>query len=519
MTADSSTDPTAAARPRFLRPLVDRVARLPASVHTKLLSGFMVIALLMLAMGALSIVVLQRVDGQVERLSELHEQSDDARQLIYDVTAQSHFRAMAIADLDDPGWTAKISAAKDRFDANLAELRTIALAAPPAFFDELAAINEVYRESGEEVTGLFEAGDYDATLALHIADEHEISHDLEDRLNALIADSETLLAQETADFESDRSFLVAAIAGFSGVSLLAALGLGAILSWSLINPVRRVDEALEVIADGDFRPRVQVPNRDEFGTLTANLNRTTVHLATLYGDLEELNQNLEALVAAKVLELERANELKRYMAPQLAESILAGDIEVSLGTSRKYLTTFFSDIRDFTEISERMAPEDLVGELNEYLDAMTELVFAHGGTLDKYIGDAVMVFFGNPIEQEDHADRAVRMAMDMQVRMAELQEGWRQRYGEGFAIGIGISTGWVTVGNIGSAVRSDYTVLGNEVNVASRLADRAEGGEILLTGETLAASRTVFAATLVDQVAMKGVKRSVEVYRLDAPAG
>ena len=206
-----------------------------------------------------------------------------------------------------------------------------------------------------------------------------------------------------------------------------------------------------------------MPNRDEFGNLTKNLNRTSEELSTLYQDLESLNANLQETVDAKVQELERASRLKRYLSPSLAESIVAGERDVTLAPKRKFLTTFFSDVRGFTSASERMEPEELVDELNDYLSEMTEIVFRQGGTLDKYVGDAVMVFFGDPIPQHDHAARAVRMAFEMRERMIELQDRWMRRYHESFKIGIGISTGWVTVGDIGSPARIDYTVLGNEV--------------------------------------------------------
>src|SRR6185436_14148569 len=138
---------------------------------------------------------------------------------------------------------------------------------------------------------------------------------------------------------------------------------------------------------------------------------------------------------------ERASRLKRYLSPQLAESILSGERDVSLTTSRKLLTVFFSDVRGFTAAAERMEPEQLVDELNDYLTEMTEIVFKHGGTLDKYVGDAVMVFFGDPVPQEDHAARAVRMGVEMLERMKALSDHWQQQYGEVFEIGIGISTG------------------------------------------------------------------------------
>ena len=163
-----------------------------------------------------------------------------------------------------------------------------------------------------------------------------------------------------------------------------------------------------------------------------------------------------------------------------------------------------------------MEPEEIVDELNEYLSEMTEIVFRHGGTLDKYLGDAIMVFFGDPVPQEDHAERAVRMALEMRDRIGELTAGWIQQYGESFAIGMGITTGWVTVGNIGSAVRSDYTVLGNQVNLASRLADRAEGGQILVSERTMVAAEDFAHGTVIDEVHLKGVNRPIKIYELSA---
>jgi Adenylate cyclase, family 3 (some proteins contain HAMP domain) len=146
---------------------------------------------------------------------------------------------------------------------------------------------------------------------------------------------------------------------------------------------------------------------------------------------------------------------------------------------------------------------------------MTEIVFKWGGTLDKYVGDAVMVFFGDPVTQSDHAERAVRMAFEMRERMLTLQERWLHRYEEAFKIGIGISTGWVTVGDIGSSSRSDYTVLGNDVNLASRLSDRAGAGQILITERTLDEVRAIVAATPVDEVPLKGVSRPVRAYEIE----
>jgi class 3 adenylate cyclase/HAMP domain-containing protein len=464
-------------------------------------------------MGVLCIVVLDRVNRQVVTLTALNRQTDQAREMIYEVTAQSHYRAMALLT-GDQTYTGKIYAAKDLFAQNLAELRTYAIPDRTAFFDELQAANDRFTEMSNQVTALDEAGQRAKAIEMHIDFEHTQSHVLEDSLNALIADSQSRVIAETAAFASHRRFLTLAVATFSGVTLLGALLLGAILSWSLIRPVRRVDWGLDRIANGDFLTRVSVPNRDEFGNLTSNLNRTAEQLATLYTELETLNTGLQTTVDTKVAELERASRLKRYLSPQLAESILSGERDVSLTTSRKLLTVFFSDVRGFTAAAERMEPEQLVDELNDYLTEMTEIVFKHGGTLDKYVGDAVMVFFGDPVPQEDHARRAVLMGFEMQERMAELQQRWMGRYQHSFEIGIGIATGWVTVGDIGSPARSDYTVLGNEVNLAARLADRAASGQILVTERTLADVTDIASAQPIDEILLKGISRPIKIFEL-----
>jgi|tagenome__1003787_1003787.scaffolds.fasta_scaffold20915574_2 class 3 adenylate cyclase/HAMP domain-containing protein len=506
--------------PRVLEPLVDWVARIRATVHTKLLVGFLLIALLLLGLGGMSMFVLARINDQIETLTTLYKQTSDARHMIYDVTAQSHYRAMQLLT-GDPihEYDTKLDAAKADFAKLLKDVSNYALSETPGFFANLRATNAEFNASSVDVTALFDQGHIDQALNLHIAREHTLSHALEDPLNAFIDESQKAVAAETASFRSDRRFLTLAVGAFSGVSILAALALGAVLSWSLIRPVRRMDTALEQIANGDFETSIAVPNNDEFGNLTRNLNRTSDELAAMYtnlqslnADLRSLNDNLRATVERKVAELERTSRLKRYVSPQLAESIVSGERDIDLAPSRKFLTTFFSDVRGFTEAAERMEPEELIDELNEYLSEMTEIVFKHGGTLDKYVGDAVMVFFGDPVPQDDHARRAVQMALEMRDRMKRLQETWLRRYNEVFKIGIGISTGWVTVGNIGSSARSDYTVLGNHVNLAARLADRAEAGQILVTERTFREVDDLVQGSVVDEVSLKGVSRPIRIY-------
>jgi class 3 adenylate cyclase/CHASE3 domain sensor protein len=500
--------------PRFLGPFVDAVARVRATVHHKLLAGFLLIALLLLSMGVVCVVVLERIDGQVVRLTALSNQVSQAREMIYEVTAQSHYRAMALLT-NDPSWTGKIYAAKDEFDADLADIRTYAIPAQPEFFDQIQSANDIYRSDSDEVTKLFDAGLEKQAIEAHIDKEHTQSHVLEAQLNELIAQSQASFGAETDSFARDRRLLTGVVAVISGLSLLAALALGAILSWSLIRPVRQVDSALARIAGGDFAVRVTVLNRDEFGSLATNLNLTAGRLAGAYRDLETLNTNLQGTVDTKVAELERMSRLKRYLSPQLAASIIEQVGDIDFGSRRKYLTTFFSDVRGFTTASERMEPEELIAQLNDYLGEMTEIVFRHGGTLDKYVGDALMVFFGDPIRQDDHAERAVRMAFEMRDRMQQMKDEWTVKHGESFQVGIGISTGWVTVGDIGTSSRSDYTVLGNEVNLASRLSDHASAGQILVTEATLDAVRPMVEASPVDEISLKGVSRDFRAYEIN----
>ncbi len=499
--------------PGVIRPFVDVVARIRATVHAKLLTGFLIIAMLLLGMGGFSILVITRMNSQVEELLALQRQTDSARQAIYLVTAQSHFRAMALSTGID-SWNDRIPIAKQSFTERLDEIDALGSTQRDRV-ERLRQIDARFAVASDQVLALYEAGETERALALHISAEHEISHELENELNAMIVDLEQRRAAQLDGFNSDRRFLTGAVASFSLAALLAALILGAILSWSLIRPVRSIDRALARLASGQFEQRVEVPNRDEFGRLTTNLNRTSEQLATLYRDLTSLNENLEKTIEEQLEQLRRTDELRRYVSPQVAEAIVAGGTPISSASTRRNLTILFCDIRGFTEMSERMEPEELVDALNQYFTAMTEIVFKHGGTLDKYVGDGMLVFFGDPVVYEDHPRRAVLTALEMRAEVDVLREGWLLRYEEELNVGIGISTGYVTVGNIGSPTRTDYTVVGNHANLASRLAGQAAGpGQILVTERTMASVRDLVDGVEVDRVHLKGVHRPIRVYEI-----
>jgi class 3 adenylate cyclase/CHASE3 domain sensor protein len=499
--------------PPLIRPAVNFVARIRAKVHTKLLAGFLVIAVLMLAMGVMSIFVIGRMNGHASLLIELQRLSDLSRQGIYGVTAQSHYRAMALTTEVDT-WNDKIALAKQNLVAQLEEIEAIGGPGVQESVDRLREIDQRYTDAGADVLALYEAGDLDAALDLHISAEHEISHELEDVFNALIATTEERIDQASGDLASLHRFLLIAVAALSSVSLLIALGLGAVLSWSVIRPVRKMDHALARIAGGDFDERVEVPNRDEFGRLTANLNRTSGRLAELYDDLTQLNENLERTVQDQLAQIRRAEQLRRYLAPQVADAVLNGDAPVSLESTRRNLTILYANIRGFTAMSERVEPEELIVALNEYFAVMTDVVFRHGGTLDKYVGDGILSFFGDPIPFEDHAERAVAAALEMRSRLRGIRTRWMERLHEELNVGIGISTGYVTVGNIGSDTRTEYTVIGNHVNLASGLAETAGPNQILASERTLAAVRGRVEAEPVDEAALEDLQRPVRIFEI-----
>ena len=495
---------------RWVRPLVDMVARAKATIHTKLLAGFLLSALLLLAMGVFSIVVINSMNRQMDQVIELQEQLELTQQGIYAVTAQSHYRAMALITNVD-SWNDKIVQSKENFTNDMAAVKDLADEDLRVIVDRIEATDVRYAEASEEVLALYEAGDLARATDVHISAEHEISHELEDDLNLMIGSLKESIGSELENFRANRNFLTVTVAAFSGVSLITALAMGAILSWSLIGPVQKIDRALGRIADGDFDQEVHVPNRDEFGRLTVNLNRTSRQLASLYEGLSELNSNLEKTIEEQVTQLQRTEQLRRYVSPQVADAILTGEASVAFASVRRNLTILYSDIRGFTQMAERMEPEELVDALNEYFSAMTELVFSNGGTLDKYLGDGVLAFFGDPIPFEDHAERAVGTAFEMLSKVDELRGTW-MRSEEELSIGVGISTGYVTVGNIGSSTRTDYTVVGNHVNVAARLAPAAEPGQILVSERTMASVQDRVDRVPVEDLVMKGVKRPVKVF-------
>ncbi|MBN1960048.1 MAG: adenylate/guanylate cyclase domain-containing protein [Deltaproteobacteria bacterium] len=205
-----------------------------------------------------------------------------------------------------------------------------------------------------------------------------------------------------------------------------------------------------------------------------------------------------------------------YLSKNVVEQVLKNPQLLKLGGDKVNATVLFSDVRGFTTISERLSPEALVHLLNNYLTPMTDVVLAHNGTLDKYIGDAIMAIFGAPVNYNDHALRACRVCLEMMAKLRELQVGWRNEGLPDINIGIGVNTGSMSAGNMGSSQRFDYTVMGDNVNLASRLEaiNKEYGTNIIISQATYEAAKSEIFAREVDMVRVKGKREPVKIYEL-----
>jgi len=261
----------------------------------------------------------------------------------------------------------------------------------------------------------------------------------------------------------------------------------------------------------DAKARLDEYNRE----LEDRVQKRTSELRAAQQELLLLNRNLEAKVRAQIVALERHNELRQYLSPKLAEKILNSEDTLWTEPQRKMMTVVFTDIRGFSSLTDSLEPEELFQLLSRYHSEMIQIVHRYDGTLNKIVGDGLLIFFGDPIPMDDHADRSVRMAVDMQKKIVDLSDEWN-RYGHGLGVGIGINSGYITVGNVGSDQHRDYTVIGNQVNVASRLEATARAGQILISQRTYGLLTDPFEVEEVGDIVVKGIHTPVKTYRVVA---
>ena len=235
-------------------------------------------------------------------------------------------------------------------------------------------------------------------------------------------------------------------------------------------------------------------------------------------ELARWNATLEERVARQVAELERVGRLKRFFSPQLAELIVRGGADDPLVSHRREVTVVFIDLRGFTAFAERAEPEEVMGVLREYHARMGALVLASEGTLERFTGDGMMIFFNDPVIVPDAVERAVRMTVAMRDGVDELAARWRKR-GHELHAGLGIAQGYATIGAIGFEGRLDYGAIGTVTNLAFRLCAEAATGQILISQSVYAAAGDLIDAESIGELTLKGFQRPVAAYNVRALKG
>jgi class 3 adenylate cyclase/CheY-like chemotaxis protein len=336
-------------------------------------------------------------------------------------------------------------------------------------------------------------------------------------------------AEALARIEADRPDLVlldVVMPGMSGYEVCQRIradkanGIMPVVMVTALDPAAERIKGLDAGADDFLTKPINLPE------LLARV-RSLLRIKQLYdtvetqsAELAELNRTLEQRVTEQVGQLERLSKLKRFFSPQLAELIVTGGADDPLRTHRRDVTVVFLDLRGYTAFAETAEPEEVMGVLREYHREMGTLVLAHEGTLERFAGDGMMVFFNDPVVVPNPEERAVRMALTMRDRVAELATGWKKR-GYELDVGLGLAKGFATIGAIGFEGRLDYGAIGSVTNLAFRLCSEARPGQVLAAKRVMAAVEELVEVEAVGDLALKGFSRPVPTVALlklrDAP--
>jgi len=278
-------------------------------------------------------------------------------------------------------------------------------------------------------------------------------------------------------------------------AVMLAVGVaGAVtLATLLSRPIRQLMEGTRRIAEGDFAVALAVPSRDEIGALTEAFNQ----MARSLGEKEHIKR-----------------AFSRYVAREVVDQILKDPEHLVLTGERREVTVLFCDVRGFTPTAERLSPEEVVGLLNNFYNLMIDTIFRYQGTVDKFLGDGVMAVFGAPIYRQDHAVQAVRAALDMQVGIRALSDRLVEEGKDPIAVGIGVNAGEAIAGTVGTDERMEYTVIGDNVNLAARLEANALAGQILISEQTYRRVEEQVTARSLGRIKVKGKQGEIGVYEV-----
>ncbi len=345
-------------------------------------------------------------------------------------------------------------------------------------------------------------------------------------LTAMLDEEDRNLEERQARARVIRMWNQVAIAGGAlfglGGGVLAML----LLTSGIVERVRRSEKNARRLAEG--RPLEPMPaGTDEIGRLGVALEESRALLVEreeglrqakertelANTQLAELNRTLEDKVNQQVEEIQRMARLKRYLSPQVASTVLEGAETSLFQGQRGEITAVFIDLRGFTAFSDSSEPEEVLELLRTYHGEMGEIIFRYQGTIERFAGDGMMVFFNAPLPMPDHVERAARMSLEMQERARELRQGWVRR-GHDLDVGIGLAAGYATLGEIGFEGRRDYAAIGNVTNLAARLSGAALGGQILTNQRTLSRIDHLVEAQPLEALTLKGLARPVPVFNI-----
>ena len=337
-------------------------------------------------------------------------------------------------------------------------------------------------------------------------------------------DGEEALAK-ARELEPDLVLLDIMMPKLDGIAVLKQLKQDAMLRFVPIILVTAKSDVRDVVSGLDSGGDEYLTKPFEHAALTARvrsllrvkeLHDTVQHQAAqLKEQTEQLsswNRLLEERVAEQLMEIERIGRLKRFLAPQVAQMIASSDLPDSvLASHRQEITVLFCDLRGFTNFTETSEPEEVMAVLRDYHENLGELIFRYEGTLERFLGDGIMIVFNDPIPCVDHTERAIRLALDMRERVNELGTQWRRK-GHELGFGIGIATGFATVGQIGFQERREYTAIGSVINLASRLCDEAGTGQIVIPARVLASVDQSVKVKALGELTLKGFDKPLAAY-------